>query len=56
MREGFEQFFRAQYPVVTRLAWSVVRDAHLAEDVAQEVMIAAGRRFGDFGDFDGADH
>lgn len=48
--EGFEEFFRAQYPVTTRVAWSVVRDLHLAEDVAQEAMIAAGRRFGDFDD------
>ena len=42
---GFERFFRAQYPVVVRIAWGVVRDAHLAEDVAQDVMIAAERRF-----------
>lgn len=42
---GFEQFFRAQYPEVVRIAWGVVRDAHLAEDVAQDVMIAAERRF-----------
>jgi len=45
----FERFFRAQYPVVVRIAWGVVRDAHLAEDVAQDVMIAAGRRFVDLG-------
>ncbi len=43
--EEFEQFFRAQYPVVVRIAWSVVRDQHLAEDVAQDVMIAARHRF-----------
>jgi RNA polymerase sigma factor (sigma-70 family) len=41
----FEQFFRAQYPVVVRIAYNVVRDVHLAEDVAQEVLIAAQRRF-----------
>jgi RNA polymerase sigma factor (sigma-70 family) len=51
--EGFERFFRAQYPVVVRIAGSVVRDQHLAEDVAQDVMIAARRRFADP---DGSDH
>lgn len=50
---GFERFFRAQYPVVVRIAGSVVRDPHLAEDVAQDVMIAARRRFPDP---DGSDH
>jgi RNA polymerase sigma factor (sigma-70 family) len=44
---GFEQFFRAQYPVVVRIAGSVVREPHLAEDVAQDVMIAARQRFAD---------
>lgn len=52
-QEGFERFFRAQYPVVVRIAGSVVRDPHLAEDVAQDVMIAARRRFPDP---DGSDH
>lgn len=42
---GFERFFRAHYPTVVRIAWGVVRDRHLAEDVAQDVMIAARRRF-----------
>ncbi len=42
---SFEQFFRTQYPVVVRIAYNVVRDVHLAEDVAQEVLIAAQRRF-----------
>ena len=50
---GFERFFRAQYPVVVRIAGGVVRDPHLAEDVAQDVMIAARRRFPDP---DGSDH
>ncbi|MGH9083074.1 MAG: RNA polymerase sigma factor [Acidimicrobiales bacterium] len=44
---AFEGFFRSEYPAVVRIAWSVVRDAHLAEDVAQDVMIAARRRFPD---------
>jgi RNA polymerase sigma-70 factor (ECF subfamily) len=42
---SFEQFFRAQYPVVVRIAYGVVRDVHLAEDVAQEVLMGAQRRF-----------
>ncbi len=44
---GFERFFHEQYPVVLRIAYGVVRDAHLAEDVAQDVLIAAQRRFPD---------
>ena len=51
---GFERFFRAQYPVVVHIAWDVVRDRHLAEDVAQDVMIAAQRRFDDLTDNDHA--
>ncbi|HVC15472.1 MAG TPA: sigma-70 family RNA polymerase sigma factor [Acidimicrobiales bacterium] len=51
--EGFERFFRAQYPTVVRIARGVVRDPHLAEDVAQDVMIAARRRFSDP---EGSDH
>lgn len=46
---GFERFFRSQYPVVVRIAGAVVRDPHLAEDVAQDVMIATRRRFPDAG-------
>jgi RNA polymerase sigma-70 factor (ECF subfamily) len=41
----FEVFFREQYPVVLRIARGIVGDAHLAEDVAQETLIAAQRRF-----------
>ncbi len=43
--EGFERFFKTNYPAVVRIAYGVLRDAHLAEDVAQEVLIAARRRF-----------
>ena len=42
---GFERFFRANYPVVVRIAQGVVGDSHAAEDVAQDVFIAAQRRF-----------
>ncbi len=41
----FENFFRAQYPVVVRLAYGVVGDNHTAQDVAQDVFIAVRRRF-----------
>lgn len=41
----FEGFFRAQFPVVVRIAYSLVRDEHLAEDIAQDVLISAQRRF-----------
>ena len=44
---GFERFFRAQYPVVVRIAQGVVGDSHAAQDVAQEVFIAAQKRFAD---------
>ncbi|MGA8297376.1 MAG: sigma-70 family RNA polymerase sigma factor [Acidimicrobiales bacterium] len=42
---GFEDFFREEYPLLVRLAYGIVRDTQLAEDVAQEVLIAAQRRF-----------
>ena len=44
---GFEHFFRSQYPGVVRIAAAFVRDPHLAEDIAQEVLISAARRFPD---------
>jgi RNA polymerase sigma factor (sigma-70 family) len=51
---SFEQFFRAQYPVLVRIAYGVLRDVHLAEDVAQEVLIAAQRRFAEPSSFEHA--
>ena len=42
---SFEEFFRSEYPVVVRIAYRIVRDIHLAEDVAQDVFIAAQQRF-----------
>jgi RNA polymerase sigma-70 factor (ECF subfamily) len=44
---AFESFFRAHYPGVVRIANSVVGDNHAAQDVAQEVFIAAQQRFPD---------
>lgn len=41
----FESFFREHYRVVVRLAQSVVGDPQGAQDVAQEVFLAAYRRF-----------
>jgi RNA polymerase sigma factor (sigma-70 family) len=51
---GFERFFREQYPVVVRIAYGVLGDAQAAQDAAQDVFIAALRRFPDPGDLDHA--
>jgi len=50
---AFERFFREHYPAVVRIAWGVVGDSQAAQDVAQDVFIAALRRFPDP---DGSDH
>ncbi|HLJ02271.1 MAG TPA: sigma-70 family RNA polymerase sigma factor [Solirubrobacteraceae bacterium] len=42
---GFEAFFRAHYRPIVRLAQSVVGDSQRAQDVAQDVFLAAYRRF-----------
>jgi RNA polymerase sigma factor (sigma-70 family) len=42
---GFERFFREHYPAVVRIAQTVVGDFQAAQDVAQEVFLAAYRRF-----------
>ncbi len=42
---GFERFFRAHYAGVVRIARGVVGDSHTAQDIAQDVFIAAERRF-----------
>ncbi len=44
-RSWFERFFREHYPAVVRIAYGVVGDLHAAQDVAQDVFIAAGERF-----------
>ena len=41
----FESFFRDHYRTVVRLACSVVGDSQGAQDVAQDVFLAAYRRF-----------
>jgi RNA polymerase sigma factor (sigma-70 family) len=41
----FESFFRDHYRTVVRLAYSVVGDSQGAQDVAQDVFLAAYRRF-----------
>jgi RNA polymerase sigma factor (sigma-70 family) len=50
--DDFEAFFRAHYRVVVRLAQSVTGDTQAAQDVAQDVFLAAYRRFG--GDYEQA--
>jgi RNA polymerase sigma factor (sigma-70 family) len=42
---GFEAFFRANFATTVRIANALLRDVHLAEDVAQEAFIATRRRF-----------
>jgi RNA polymerase sigma-70 factor (ECF subfamily) len=42
---GFEAFFRAHHRAVVRLAQNVLGDSQGAQDVAQEVFLAAYRRF-----------
>jgi RNA polymerase sigma factor (sigma-70 family) len=42
---AFERFFREHHPAVVRIALSVTGDAQAAQDVAQDVFIAALRRF-----------
>jgi RNA polymerase sigma factor (sigma-70 family) len=49
-QSAFEEFFRANYACVVRIAYGVVGDSHTAQDVAQDVFIAAERRFGESGD------
>jgi RNA polymerase sigma-70 factor (ECF subfamily) len=45
----FESFFHDNYRTVVRLAYSVVGDSQGAQDVAQDVFLAAYRRFpGDY--------
>ncbi len=47
--EAFEDFFRGHYRGVVRLAQSVTGDSQRAQDVAQDVFLAAYRRFpGDY--------
>jgi RNA polymerase sigma-70 factor (ECF subfamily) len=50
---AFERFFREHYRVLVRIADGVLHEAHLAEDVAQEVLIAARRRFGELASWQG---
>jgi RNA polymerase sigma factor (sigma-70 family) len=46
---GFEVFFRRHYRVVVRLSQNVLGDLQRSQDVAQEVFLAAYRRFpGDY--------
>jgi RNA polymerase sigma-70 factor (ECF subfamily) len=51
---AFEKFFRDQYPAVVRIAYGVVGNTQAAQDVAQDVFVAALRRFPDPGESDHA--
>jgi DNA-directed RNA polymerase specialized sigma24 family protein len=44
---AFEPFFRAHYPAVVRIAFTVTGDPAAAQDVARDVFVAALRRFPD---------
>jgi RNA polymerase sigma-70 factor (ECF subfamily) len=47
--DEFEAFWRGHYRAVVRVAQNVVGDAQVAQDVAQDVFVAAYRRFpGDY--------
>lgn len=46
---AFERFFREHYAAVVRIACGVTGDQQAAQDVAQDVFIAAMRRFPDPG-------
>lgn len=45
LSSSFEAFYRENYRHVVRLALSVLGDFHAAQDVAQEVLMAAHERF-----------
>jgi RNA polymerase sigma-70 factor (ECF subfamily) len=51
---AFEPFFRDHYRVVLRLAQTVVGDSHGAQDVAQDVFLAAYQRFSGSNDYEQA--
>lgn len=51
---AFEVFFRTHFLAVVRIAHGLVNDVHAAQDVAQDVFIAAERRFADPGFAEGA--
>jgi len=42
---AFSTFFAGNYHQIVRIAYSVIRDANEAEDVAQDVFVSAHRRF-----------
>jgi RNA polymerase sigma factor (sigma-70 family) len=43
--EGFDGFFRREYPPAVKLAWLLTHSAPAAEDVVQEAMVSVHRRF-----------
>jgi len=51
-RQGFEEFAAARLPAVLRFAGVLTGDRALAEDVVQEVLIRASRRWDQIGGLD----
>ena len=51
----FDGFYRAQYPSVVRLAYSLCGSMQIAEEVAQEAFVAAHARWNRIADFDRPD-
>lgn len=53
--DGFDDFYRSQYPSVTRLAFSLCGSMAIAEELAQEAFVAAHRRWRRVAAFDRPD-
>lgn len=51
----FEQFYRAQYPSVVRLAYSLTGSMQVAEELGQEAFVSAHDRWCRIADFDRPD-
>lgn len=51
----FDDFYRSNYPTVTRLAYSLCGSLTVAEELAQEAFVAAHRRWRRVADFDRPD-
>ncbi|MTD12605.1 SigE family RNA polymerase sigma factor [Nakamurella sp. YIM 132087] len=52
---SFEQYARARLPVLVGIARGICRDRDLAQDVLQEVLLRAHRRWPSIGPMDGRD-
>ena len=52
MPDGFEAFLDAHHAALLRTARALAGDAHTAEDLLQEVLLRASRRWGHIGELD----